>query len=116
MTEIEWTDAELTDVRDALSGWPIGNGYYSTQVSVDEARELSALALDALAPHVAAREAQAAAKALREALRAWQSSAWIDVLDGPARQRIGHAQQVTDWLRQRADLFDAIEAGESDGR
>ena len=29
------------EVVDELSGWPIGTGYYQTQVGIDEAREMA---------------------------------------------------------------------------
>jgi hypothetical protein len=32
----------LTDlIRDEISGWPIGTGYYQTSVSLDEARDMT---------------------------------------------------------------------------
>ncbi|MGN6723346.1 MAG: hypothetical protein ACTHJM_12120 [Marmoricola sp.] len=47
---------DLRDViRDELSGWPIGSGYYQTTVGTDEARDMA----DALLPLVREREAEA---------------------------------------------------------
>lgn len=65
MTEIEWTDAEREAVDAAVdqSTHALGVGYMESPV----VRTVADAALDALAALVAAREAQAAAKALREA-------------------------------------------------
>ena len=42
--------AALIEVlRDELAGWPIGSGYYGTQVGTDEAREMAHAALPVIA-------------------------------------------------------------------
>jgi len=64
---IDWTAAEREAVRDELAGTPIGTGYYSTAVGIDEAHDMADEVLDALAPFVADRERQAAARALYHA-------------------------------------------------
>ena len=97
---VEWTEQEREAVRDELSGSPIGGGYYTMQVGTDEARDMADRILAALAPFVAAREAQAAAKALREAASAI------------ARETVTCEAAAEDWLRDRAD---ALEAGEDRG-
>lgn len=46
---VEWREAQLPDreaVRDELSGWPIGSGYYQTSVSNEEAGEMADAVLD----------------------------------------------------------------------
>lgn len=35
-------------IADELSGWPIGTGYYQTQVAIDEARDMADAVLDLL--------------------------------------------------------------------
>lgn len=37
-------------VRDEISGWPIGSGYYGTKVATDEAAEMAVAAVDAALP------------------------------------------------------------------
>lgn len=59
MTEIEWTDAEREALGNAMDPYAVG---VLTQEEAENA------ILDALAELVAAREAQAAAQALREAV------------------------------------------------
>lgn len=39
-------------VRDEISGWPIGSGYYGTKVATDEAAEMAVAAVDAALPQV----------------------------------------------------------------
>lgn len=34
-------DAVIEQVRDEISGWPIGNGYYGTQVHVGDAADIA---------------------------------------------------------------------------
>ena len=42
--------AALIEVlRDELAGWPVGSGYYGTQVGTDEAREMAHAALPVIA-------------------------------------------------------------------
>lgn len=50
------------EVGDELSGWPIGSGYYATQVGTDEARDMAdaVLALCASQPTVAQVRGQVA--------------------------------------------------------
>lgn len=43
----EPTEAEVEAARDALSGWPIGTGYYATAVGVDDAADMARAALRA---------------------------------------------------------------------
>lgn len=33
------------EIAEELSGWPIGTGYYQTQVTIDEAREMADVVL-----------------------------------------------------------------------
>jgi hypothetical protein len=42
------TDKAIQILRDELSGWPIGSGYYQSTVAGDEAREMAEAVLDAL--------------------------------------------------------------------
>lgn len=100
MSGVEWTVAEREAVEQAVRPF----------CHLAVVQRVATVVLNTLAPFVAAREAQAAARALREAERVWQTSAWIDVLDGSTQQRIGHAQQVTEWLHQRANLLDDLRA------
>ena len=37
-----------TELRDILAGWPIGDGYYGTSISIDEAKELAEFVLKSL--------------------------------------------------------------------
>lgn len=108
MAEISWTDAEREAVRDELAHTTIGSGYYAMSVGVDEAREMADEVLAALAPFVAAREAQAAAKALRDAAAALE----LPKADDRWSVDLGYYGEAH-WLRERADR---IERGESDGR
>lgn len=41
-------DALIQAVRDEISGWPIGCGYYQTTIGTDEAEELAPAAVDAV--------------------------------------------------------------------
>ena len=45
-------DEMVRVVRDEIAGWPIGSGYYATSVSVDEAREMAAAVVGALAEQI----------------------------------------------------------------
>ena len=110
--QIEWSDAEREAVpctRACVDRRALGRRKHSP--ICDENR---ATILRALAPHVAAREAQAAAKALREAANRWQQGGWADDLPSKGAGRtegiIGMAHRATAFLRDRADR---IERGES---
>lgn len=48
--DIEIVDraARVEQVRDVLSGWPVGSGYYTGQVGTDEAREMAEAVVDEL--------------------------------------------------------------------
>lgn len=39
-------DALIQAVRDEISGWPIGHGYYQTTIGTDEAEELAHVVVD----------------------------------------------------------------------
>ena len=56
-------------LRDELAGWPIGSGYYSTTVSVEDARDMADALLAAfpwLADKPSEAEVEAGARALFE--------------------------------------------------
>lgn len=56
-------------LRDELAGWPIGSGYYSTTVSVEDARDMADALLAAfpwLADEPSGGEVEAGARALFE--------------------------------------------------
>ena len=91
---VEWTDAEREAVGRAIAAWTLDDAE-DPETQIDTV-------LDALAPFAAAREAQAAAKALREAADDMQR-VWVD-----ERRTLGMA--TDDWLRSHADR---IERGES---
>ena len=46
-------DALIEDVRDEISGWNIGSGYYQTTIGVDEASELAPVAVNAVLRFIA---------------------------------------------------------------
>ena len=90
------------DVRDELAGWPIGHGYYQTQVSVDDAAGMAATVL-ALLP--GRPESVIKAEALREAAR-WMQDGIGEAWDGdPVKtaQLRHEAAARRKWLRDRAD-------------
>lgn len=62
----------MEDVRDEISGWPIGSGYYSTQIGTDEAAEIARAVL-ALIPEPPTGDAEAEAER-RYPKRYWQIS------------------------------------------
>lgn len=43
---MSWYANARNEVADMLSGWPIGQGYYSTSVGMDEARRMAEELLD----------------------------------------------------------------------
>ena len=94
------TDEEREAVRDELAHTTIGAGYYSTAVSIDEARDMADEVLAALAPHVAALVRAERAAALRDARDAYPAMLRDMVSRGSVRR----------WLDDRAD---AEERGES---
>ena len=105
MTELEWTDEArpvVTLLRLAAAG------------GEDRSASFDGMDAKALLDGIAAREAQAAAKALREAANSWQTGRWADDLPPAGASRVqlilGMSQRACGWLRDRADR---IERGES---
>ena len=101
----EWTDAEREAVRDEIAGAHVGTGYYGTNVGMDDARDIALDVLDALAPHIAAREAAAerrgAVMALRDAADAIDlSQHYPSALITECRNAEAAAET---WLRIRAE-------------
>lgn len=84
--EAEWTNGP--DFDDGLT--PLQQCNY---------REAVTPIVAAVAPLI---ERDARAAALEETCHTWQTKAWIDVLRIPVQSRIAVAQDVTDWLRDRA--------------
>lgn len=88
-------DADERDaLRDEIAGWPIGGGYYATQIAVDEATELADAILAAGYSRTPdAHLAAAKAEVLEEAARKI-----------PAQVAIARhiRERIADWLRARA--------------
>ena len=81
-------------VAEALSGWPIGHGYYSTQVATDEAQDMAELAVEAARP---TNEREAKVAALMDA---------ADDLEALVDDRHPDAANPDQWLRDRADRIE----------
>lgn len=81
-------DALREAVRDELAHWPIGSGYYSTSVALDEAGEMADAVLAVVAKH---RDAEV--ERLREQAQEIERVAWQRRLDLDAAQdRIARAR------------------------
>lgn len=62
-------------IRDELSGWPIGTGYYATQVGVDEASDMAQALMPVIERIVAERLARPLAElaAIEAVLDEWEA-------------------------------------------
>lgn len=103
MSAQKWpTDAERRAVTDLCPHAPLHKACEPCSDTVETV-------LGVLAVHVARREREAAALALREAADSWQQGGWADTPRRADRvaDRIAAAQFVGDWIRERAEQADS---------
>ena len=92
--------AEVEQLAAVLSGASAEYVHLAAPAHMEQARDLLA------SPWLAARDAEVAERALREAADAWTQGQWSDVMlpksTPPAVPVIAYSNRVGDWLRARA--------------